>query len=300
MAGARLHPLMTTAFVVLGLAAVGAGWSLNGRVKGALTAEKKRDRLRSEWTSARTARPAPTAEMGGELDAQLARAQQQLAHMRESLAGRGAAAQQWQAAAQPATRTAAYFELAAFVARMRDRAQQKGVHLRPDEQFGFATHAHEGPDEKAAPIVARQRLMAEFLLTTLIEGQAQQIVSVQRERPVPPGADATLARNDRSGVAADFFEIDPAWSARVPGFVDTLALRVVFVSETDGLRNLLNKLGAGELPLVVRAVEAAPVDAPGAAGPTAAGNAPLVARRPTRFTVTVECVELASAAPAKT
>lgn len=299
MAGARLHPLMATAFVVLGLAAVGAGWNLNLRVKGALTAEKKRDRLRSEWASARTAVPAPTAAMGAELDAQLARAQQRLAHMRESLAGRGAAAQQWRAAAKPATRTAAYFELAAFVARLRDRARQKGVHLRPDEQFGFATHAHEGPDEAVAPIVARQRLMAEFLLTTLIDGQAQQIVAVQRERPVPPGAEAGAARNDRSGVAADFFELDPALSARVPGFVETLALRVGFVSETDGLRNLLNTLGAGELPLVVRAVEAAPMDAPGAAGP-ATGNAPLVARRPTRFTVTVEWVELAPAAPAKT
>ncbi|QYM80012.1 Amuc_1100 family pilus-like protein [Horticoccus luteus] len=291
---------MTTAFVVLGLAAVGAGWSLHLRVKAAQTAEKKRDRLRSEWASARAAMPAPTEATGAELEAQLARAQQRLAHMRTSLAGRGAAAQQWQAAAKPTTRTAAYFELAAFVERMRNRAREKGVRLRPDEQFGFATHAHEGPDETVAPIVTRQRLIAEFLLTTLIDGQAQQIVSVQRERPVAPGADATAARNDRAGVAADFFELDPAWSARVPGFVDTLAMRVVFVGETDGLRNLLNQLGAGELPLVVRAVEAAPVDAPGAAGPAAASNAPLVARRPTRFTVTVEWVELAPAAPAKT
>jgi hypothetical protein len=103
-------------------------------------------------------------------------------------------------------------------------------------------------------------------------------------------ANAAVASGGERGVPADFFELDAHGSARVPGFVDTLALRVVFVGETDALRVLLNKLAEFELPIVVRSVEAEPAEV-AATAPDAV--APLVARRATRFTVTVECVQLA-------
>jgi hypothetical protein len=127
----------------------------------------------------------------------------------------------------------------------------------------------------------------------------------------------------------DFFVLDPRASVRAPGFLHTTAFRLAFIGETASLRGFLNRLASFELPVLVREVEVepatveeatpvsedsapAPEAAPapasvvltlnGSATPAAAAKstrprvtstaAPIVAKPFSRFTVTVEYVEL--------
>lgn len=130
----------------------------------------------------------------------------------------------------------------------------------------------------------------------------------------------------------DYFAIDPRVTARVPGFIDTIPFRFVFTGQTAALRNFLNRLASFELPILVREVEVeqataeesttAPVleeaataaaeaavaasvvlttesDAPAprpvapkARAPRAPTTTPIVSRTISKFTVTVEFVEL--------
>ncbi len=135
----------------------------------------------------------------------------------------------------------------------------------------------------------------------------------------------------------DYFAIDPRVTARMPGFIDTIPFRFVFTGETAALRSFLNRIASFELPVLVREVEVEPASAeesaaqatvedaaPAAAeggvaasvlltaeapapkpvaarparptrGPTAT---PIVAKTISKFTVTVEFVELVPPAEA--
>ncbi len=132
----------------------------------------------------------------------------------------------------------------------------------------------------------------------------------------------------------DFFTIDPRVSARAVGYLDTTPVRVVFTGQTSALRAFLNKLASFELPVLVREVEvdsasaeesatvaASPTDestegvnasvvlnsAPKAAPKPAAAPAPksnavpIIAKPLSKFTVTLEYLDLvtAPAAPAE-
>lgn len=133
----------------------------------------------------------------------------------------------------------------------------------------------------------------------------------------------------------DFFAIDPRASVRAPGFLHTTAFRLAFIGETGSLRGFLNKLATFELPVLVREVEVEPATAEeaavvseepapaeaaaaapasvvltvsGPATPTAAAKAgprvtstaaPIVAKPFSRFTVTVEYIELVPPAASK-
>lgn len=120
----------------------------------------------------------------------------------------------------------------------------------------------------------------------------------------------------------DYFTVDQAASVRYPMYVDTLAFRFVFTGQTAALRTFINRLAAFDLPVLVREIEAEPAtaeeatvtdetpadpsatEAPAKAivsakpAPRAANVAPIVARPLTKFTVTVEFIDLiAPAAP---
>lgn len=135
----------------------------------------------------------------------------------------------------------------------------------------------------------------------------------------------------------DYFTIDPRVSASVPNFVDTTAFRLTFTGQTVALRTFLNKLAGFELPVLVREVEVAAASAEEAASetpeepanpepvaaPAAPDNAPsvvlsadgappapkpvakrrvstatpIVTRPLSKFTVTVEYVELVTPPP---
>jgi len=59
----------------------------------------------------------------------------------------------------------------------------------------------------------------------------------------------------------DFFNLDPRVSARTAGYIDTQAFRLVFIGQTDALRTFLNRLAGFELPVLVREVEVDPASA---------------------------------------
>lgn len=147
-----------------------------------------------------------------------------------------------------------------------------------------------------------------------------------------PATDAPLqvATDD----AGDFFALDPRASVRAPGFLDATAFRVTFIGQTAALRAFLNRLAAFELPLLVREVQVEPTtfEEPTPTPPeeTATSEttksvpasvvltaeepvrkppakkssrrlstaAPIVARPFSKFTVTLECVELVAPADA--
>jgi hypothetical protein len=119
------------------------------------------------------------------------------------------------------------------------------------------------------------------------------------------------------------FVIDPQVSARTPGYVDTLAFRIVFSGQTAALRGFMNALAAPEIPLVVRSVEVTTGSAdaqrqtagrtnqpppnlfpraPGSAmtpeAAVASGSVPIVPENDARFTVTVELFEVKIRPPA--
>ena len=134
----------------------------------------------------------------------------------------------------------------------------------------------------------------------------------------------------------DYFTIDPRVTARVPGFIDTQPFRFVFTGQTAALRTFLNRLASFELPVLVREVEVDPATneesvaaavaedpAPGEAGGAGASSvvlsavpAPKVAAKPaardvraptstpivskplSKYTVTVEFIELVTPPPA--
>jgi hypothetical protein len=97
--------------------------------------------------------------------------------------------------------------------------------------------------------------------------------------PDPAAAPAEPAAEGAGG--PDYFTIDPRVTARVPGFIDTVPFRLVFTGQTAALRVFLNRLAAFELPVLVREVEVEAASAeesvaeePAPAGEAAPGEAP--------------------------
>ena len=114
----------------------------------------------------------------------------------------------------------------------------------------------------------------------------------------------------------DYFAIESAGSVRYPMYVDTLAFRFVFIGQTAALRTFINRLAGFDLPVIVREVEAEPATleestvldeppadaaasdapakdvAPAKPARRASNVAPIVARPFTKFTVTVEFIDL--------
>jgi hypothetical protein len=236
-----------------------------------------------------------------------------------------------QEAKVPSDRPDAYFDLANFVEKLRAEASRTKVIIAPDNRFGFASYANTGPEQDVIPLVFIQRQYAEYLMIALLtESAPAEFVSLQRERPTSfeqkrLQEEGLLNSNISSGVednstSGDYFVIDRRISAKVPGFVDTVAFRIVFTGGTDALRRFLNKLAAFDLPVVVRSVEVAALNKSDAHSTTAPTNSleslfgqslgktelnavqkPLVEPTKSRFTVTVEFLSLvdknSSAAP---
>lgn len=230
-----------------------------------------------------------------------------LAVLRSSLQGREGGA----AETPPGRPVDLYFDLAGFVEKTRALAAHAQVKLRPDERFGFASHASGGPAPELVPAVFRQRVVVQFLVEALIEARPQALLAVQRERPLTSVArarrnlsslpDPAQVAPAAGGVALDFFEFDPALSVRVPGLVDSDAFRLEFTGQTNELRNFLNALATFELPLMVRSVEVEPLAGEESssvpATPPAAGSpVPLVPGNFSRIGVIVECLRLVPAA----
>lgn len=322
MASFKSYPVFFTTLGVLGLAALGAGWAIVDRHAAAEKSMAQLAQKHRDLDSVNASKPAPTSANKEAVEADLQRTEVALGKMRNELKG-GAVAEEFAKAPVPTTPTNAFFNLETFVQSMRQKLKAAGVSVKPDERFGFATYQSEGPQPELIGRVFQQRQVAEYLLGALIDARPSELVSFQRERPLTK-AEIAARQNQQPGASRDvathpdFFEIDSRISARVPGFVDATAFRLTFVGDTSTLRKVLNKLGSFELPLVVRSVEVEPSaarasdvpEAPAASGLDAifggasAGNVgapapetikPLVEKLPSKFTVTVELIDLVEA-----
>jgi len=354
MSGFRKYPVFSSLLTVCVLAALGEGYCIYERWtasrEAAVTLEKKKAELHAMGGLV----PAPKREIATAIEADLARAQRSLEAMQAELRGRGPAADRLRTAKVPAARTDAYFDLATFVEKTRELAKTREVDLRPEAaRFGFSIYANEGPEFDRIPAVFHQRQIAQYLIESLLDAKPRALLAVQREpaltkkekedrdaaalaaansaAPPPPDAAPPPAVPD----GPDFFVIDPRASARVAGYLDATAFRLVFTGQTTALRAFLNRLASFELPVLVREVEVEPAvgadvviapppaDDPAVASDSTAtstvlsvasapppkpalkpsGTAPIVAKPWCKFTVTVEYIELvppagADAAPA--
>jgi len=332
MASFKSNPVFYSVLIVIGVVAVGEGWCIFERSKAAKKSQAVLVQKRRELSALQSVDPFPSAANKASVEADLRRTQAALATMREELKGRGPVAEELRNAKVPAEPTDIFFDITNFVEKTRAKAKDATVQIKPDERFGFAAYANAGPERDLIPQVFRQRQVAEYLIDALFAAHPRELVSFQREQPLTKAQLATLASGqalpaatrDTSGVDSDLFEIDSRISARVPGFVSATAFRMTFSGETESLRTLLNKLAAFELPLVVRSVEVEPasgVTAINAPAPVAGdanalsaifGNTPadgstpstepvkpkpLVERVLSKFTVTVELIDLVPSTP---
>lgn len=269
----RNNPLFAFAIGACVLIGLGELWWIHDRWSATRATAAQVVEKQAQLEAMREVTPPPTRETAAAIEADLERAQRALAAMQEELKGR--AADRWLAAKVPAARTDAYFDLATFVERMRELARRNDVDVRPEAaRFGFAAHTHEGPDADRIEPVFRQRQVAQYLLEALLESRPRALLAVKREVPVTQAERAERLAALRVAVEgepplepeappevpedSDFFTIDPRMTAREPGYVDTLAFRVVFTGETAALRDFLNRLATFELPVIVRQVEVEP------------------------------------------
>ncbi|RFC50463.1 MAG: hypothetical protein DUW69_000585 [Verrucomicrobia bacterium] len=301
----RTNRVFALVILGLGLLVISESGLLGERWVAAREARRQREKVSRELRALAALQPTPTAENARLIEADRVRTTRTLAELKTVLvpAGSGPARE----LPVPAHRAEAFFELAEFVEAMRARARQAGVMLRTDERFGFAGYAHEAPESGQIAAVLRERLRMQTLLEALLEAQPHEIISCQRELPVERVGEArrfiperTLAARAPGVTGEDYFTIDPRISRRAPGLVETAAFRLSFTGRTETLRTLLNRLGELEPPVLVRAVEVTVPDRPRESRhPVGVGTVPLVSSPWSRFTVTVEFINL-PAQPAET
>ena len=235
--------------------------------------------------------PAPTSENAAALGAALTRMREELTAIRTRVGVAPAPG------APPATRTDAFFALAAFAERMRTRAAADQVGVGPEERFGFAAFAREGPPSAAIPHLARQQHWLEALLPLLFAAGPEEFLGARRSA----GTGVEAAGGD-----PDVFNFDRRLSLRETDGAARVAFRLEFAGQTQALRRFLNSIAGGSLPVTIRAVEvesAAKSDAAdgrngfakvgGAGGKRDGDRAPewLVAQNRSRFAVTIEVLD---------
>jgi hypothetical protein len=231
---------------------------------------------------------------------------QDLAHSRKVLAALQAQLQGGVGAGQTGPNLRGvdlYFDLASLVENARTLAARARVALNPEECFGFATYAREGPGVDLVPAVLQQRVVVQSLVEALIEARPRSVLGVRRERPMTAAQRGRLPSgippDTSGGHAEDFFDLPPSLSVRVPGLVDSDAFRLEFTGQTAALRAFLNTLAALRLPVIVRSVEVEPLSGendplrPIALPSSPDLPVPLVAQNLSRFGVTVEVIQLA-------
>lgn len=185
-------------------------------------------------------------------------------------------------------------------------------------------------------LIQRERALNKAEKEAILAAQAAAANSAGGTPPEPPPEPAPGSGSPAEPESPDIFAIDPRVTARAPGFIDTTPVRIVFTGQTVTLRTFLNKLASFELPVLVREVEvdrataedaivsaaveenaagegteapAAPsvvISAPPKvaavtvkATPKVSTIAPIVAKPLSKFTVTVEYLNLVTpAAPA--
>ena len=306
----RNFPLGFGLVLLAALLALEVGCWSRGREQARRTltalAQKKQERSRLARQT-----PALSEENAEALARELGNTRQVAAALHAVLLGRDAALLNFP---PPAKSIDAFFDLAAYGEKITDRATRGQVATRSGERFGFSSHTQEGPAAELVAAVFRQRILAQYLIETLLEVRPAALLSVQREQPLttvqrarrnqplPPDSFANAGPSVAHDAAADFFLLDRQFSVRVPGQVESDAFRLEFTGQTPVLRTFLNRLAAFQLPGIVRSVEvfpAAAVPTTARAEPPAASGTrvPLVTPTLSRYVVIVEFPWLGPAPP---
>ena len=276
----KRDPLLATLICSAFVSISGEGWWLWRARAEAVRALSLLEQKNREREGLREQSPAPTEENELIVKREITSAQTRLADLEKALSTGGRA--EGVAAIKP---TDAYFEIASFVEKARALAAQSHVSIRPDEHFGFASHASEGPGFDALRDVLRQRAAAQVLVEALLAAQPASLISVQREHPL------TSAPRAGRGDPTDFFEPASGVSLRKPGMLEVDAFKVEFTGQTRVLREFVNRLLSADRTFAVRVVEAESVS-PVAANPGSAGKSamvlPVVVEGISRFRVVVE------------
>jgi hypothetical protein len=262
----RRHPVFTTIMVLFALLIAGEIWYLRLLRGEVAVAERAVHERIAEIEQIQQRKPAPTNENVQAARTDFAQQAEVLATMLRVLNVTGPDELEF-FRGEPATRPDAWFEVSQFVDRMTKEARKANVQLRPDERFGFSAYTYEGPEPAYIQSVYRQHRIVEYLLGRLFAARPRALIGVQREEPRPLDATpeaagqpkgptpARAASGGASTTMSEIFAIDPQVSARTPGYVDTLAFRVIFSGHTSSLRAFMNALAAPDIPLVVRSVE---------------------------------------------
>ena len=206
-------------------------------------------------------------------------ARETLRRLRDGLVGAEAAASE----PVPARPVDSLFALTEFAEKMRRKATEAQVALKPQESFGFASHIHEGPSVDAIPTVHRQQRTVQELLDTVLAVRPQALLAVNRERP------PALEEGGGPAGRTDFFAPAPALLLRQPGLVETDAFRVEFTGQTDVLRDFLVALANLSRSVLVRSVEVEALNVPPAPASLAENGAIIVAKAAlSKFVVALE------------
>jgi hypothetical protein len=288
---ARRHAVFSSWMMAFLLLTLAGGYMLWQKWRRSDAVHLQLARTMDEFLALSHRSPALTPELNTALEAQLARSRSRLKEVIAQLSrGRGERVNP----PDRMHRADVFFEIAAFVERMRDHADRCGVELKPQERFGFGANTPGTEDVAGAAAVLEERLAAEVLLTTLFDAQPQTFIALERERSVSAVHGSTPESGMAANLRGDYFEWNLKSSARVAGAIEAVALRVAFTGQTGNLRAFLNALAAHDLPLLVREVDVAPVLASAADRrdqPSKFRVQPaLVPQRSSRFTVTVELI----------
>ncbi len=223
--------------------------------------------------------PAPTAENEAAVLTAVTEAREALARLRQELAAEMDPPDD----SVPASPVDSLFALTELAEKMRRKAIEAQVALKPQESFGFSSHANEGPPVEAIPLVHRQQRTVQELLDTMMTVRPQALLAVNRERPP--------AQEESGGPAGrvDFFAPSPFLLVRQPGLVETDAFRLEFTGQTDVLRDFLDALANLPWPVLVRSVEVEPLNAPVMPVASLTDKAVVVAKaNSSRFVVALE------------
>ena len=206
-------------------------------------------------------------------------------------------------------------QIQAYASDLQAKAKDRDIILpNPDFTFGMAMYVGRGvsaPPADKIPDVYTQMKALQYILNHLMDdakqpNQEMKIISVMREDitavKAAPGIFVPGANDNTDDEKNEVFTVDPAVTARVPGFVNTLAFQIKFVTYSESLRLLLQDLKQFEMPLVVRSIQVEPAavehaapgsDAAAAKKSTVSDTAkPVVAENLSQFTLVIEYIQL--------
>jgi hypothetical protein len=292
----RQHAFVCSFRVSFSVIALGGGALVWERAKAAGDSQRELSRAEAEFHTLRNVSPplSPTTTKG--METQLSAVSLVTEELRGTLGSWKTPDDTTAESRKTFERADAYFEIAAFVERMRREAASHRVKIEPDEQFGFSDFARSGPELTEVALVLRERRATESLLAVLFRARPHQLLAVQRQKRGGEAARPSVrVQTNSAPVGGDYF----VWNSRVfvglPAETVASALRISFIGQTVSLRTLLNDLAKSELPLFVRAVEvesmAVKPEGRRLEGLRSDTEAPLVPRSQSRFAVTVEWIE---------